>query len=253
MSQSRWLIAALSCSLVATPTIASAQTQGKMKDDPQDFIHDVLGALLSPNWNLFAHGGLTTTDRFLIQQVAGTVNGQRALQGSTGFNVGGGVGVDLLLHLGLRASYTYMSSDLDFKTDDGDGSHGFDIDNVGTIKSHTATLEVMRYMLPVGASINPYGTLGIQGTWWVLDEESALVTSSGASTPFSISPLFSFGVQFRATNHWGGRLETTLSGGHNPFTGNNAFRAFSGLTIDEPSGVSRADFRLALLYSFGKR
>jgi len=127
-----------------------------------------------------------------------------------------------------------------------------DIDDVGTLKTHTAALEVIRYMLPTRAAINPYGTLGIHGTWWVLDEKSPLVTSSGASTPFSISPLFSFGVQFKASDKWSGRLEAALSSGRNPFTGNKSFRAFSGPTIDEPSSVSRTDYRLAGVYHFGK-
>jgi hypothetical protein len=253
MSKSRWPLAALICSLVAMPTISRAQIPDTTKQQAENFVHDVLGALLKPNWNGFVHGGLTRDDRFVLQRAANTIDGQRALRSSTGFNIGGGAGIDILLRMGLRASYIYQSSDLKFKTDDGTGSGLLDIDDVGTLKAHTATLEVMRYMLPARAAITPYGTLGIQGTWWVLDEKSALVSSSGASTPFSGSPLFSFGVQFAAGEKLSGRLEATLSSGHNPFTGNNAFRALSGPTIDEPTGVSRTDYRVALVYHFGKR
>lgn len=256
MSTSRLLVSALICSLVAMPATSKAQatdsTKGQLKEEAQDFVHDVLKALLTPNWNVFAHGGATTDDRFLLQQAVGPVLGERALQTSTGFNVGAGAGVDILLRMGFRGSYTYRSSNLNFKTDDGTGSNALNIDDVGTLKTHTAALEVMRYMLPSRATITPYGTLGIQTTWWVLDSKSPLVTTSGASTQFSISPLFSFGVQFKAADHWSGRLETALSSGHNPFTGNKSFRAVSGPSIDEPTGVNRTDFRVAAVYHFGR-
>jgi opacity protein-like surface antigen len=255
MSKSRCLAVALLCSLVAIPTIptiSSAQAADSTKEHAEDFVHDVLQALIGPNWNLFAHGGFATGHRFVLQRAANTLDGQRALRSSTGFNVGAGAGVDILLRMGLRVNYTFSSSDLNFKTDDGTGSDALNIDNVGRVKTHTAALEIMRYMLPSRATINPYGTLGIQGTWWVLDETSPLVTSGGASTPFSLGPLFSFGVQFKATDHWGGRLEASLSSGHNPFTGNQSFRALSGQTIDEPSGVNRTEYRLAGVYHFGK-
>lgn len=251
MSKSRSLVVALISSLVAMPTISNAQALDSTKAQPES-IHDVLKGLLSPNWNLFAHGGFTSGSRFVMQHAVNTLDGQRALKSSTGFNVGGGAGVDILLRMGLRASYTFTSSDLNFKTDDGNGSNALNINDVGRVKSHTASVEVMRYMLPSRAAISPYGTLGLQGTWWVLDEKSPLVSSNGSSTPFSGSLLFSFGVQVKATDKWSGRLEASLGGGHNPFTGNKAFRALSGPTIDEPSNLGRTDYRVAGVYHFGK-
>ena len=72
MSKSRWLVVALICSLVATPTISNAQapdsTRDRLKEHADDFVHDVLRSLLRPNWNVFVHGGFTTTDRFLLQR-----------------------------------------------------------------------------------------------------------------------------------------------------------------------------------------
>jgi len=252
MPSSRWAVIPLICSLVALPTISNAQAPDSTKAEAQDFVRDVLRGLLGPNWNLFAHGGLTTDDRFLLQRAVAPLDGERSLSSSSGWDVGAGAGVDFLLRMGLRASYTYRQSKLNFKTNNGDGSDALNINDVGTLKSNTLALEVMRYMLPSRAAFTPYGTLGIQTTWWSLDEKSPLVTSSGASTPFSISPLFSFGVQFKATNKWSGRLEATLSSGHNPFTGEKSFRASSGPTIDEPSSVNRTDFRVAAVYRFGK-
>jgi hypothetical protein len=149
-------------------------------------------------------------------------------------------------------SYTYRSSDLNFRTDNGDGSNALDVDDVAALQTHTAALEVIRYMLPSRAAITPYGSLGVHGTWWVLDEKTPLVTSSGASTRFTVSPLFSFGLQFTASDKWSGRLEATMSGGHNPFAGNKSFRAQGGPAIDEPTGVNRTDFRLAGVYYFSR-
>lgn len=248
MSKSRWLVSALICSFIAMPMSSSAQAPDTLKDQPQDFFHDVLGGLVGPHWNLFLHSGATTGDR-LVLQAAGPNNAERSLETSHGFNVGGGVGVDILSHMGLRAMYTYTSSDLNFTTDHGDGTNALDINGVGTLMSHTAALEVMRYMLPARAAFNPYGTLGIQGTWWALDQKSPTISASGGA-PFAIGPLFSFGVQIGGAAHWSGRFEMAMSSGHNPFTGNKSFRALSGPTIDEPTGVSRIDFRIAGVYHF---
>jgi len=252
MSKSRWLVLTLICSLVATPTIAKAQASDSTKD-PQDFVHDVLRALLGPNWNVFAQGGVTTSDRFRLQQVANPVAGQQAVESATGYSVGGGGGVDILLRTGFRLSYTFASSKLNFRTDNGDGSSALNVNDVGTLKSSTMALELIHYMLPWRASINPYGTIGLQGTWWSLDEKSPLITGVGAASPFSFSPLFSFGVQYRPSHKFSARLEAVLSSSHNPFTGNRSFRSLSGTPIDEPSSVARTDFRLAAVYHFGTR
>jgi opacity protein-like surface antigen len=241
------------CSAATPLAMSNAQTPDSPREQAQDFVHDVLGALLRPNWNLFAHGGLATSDRFLLQQAPSPNDGQRSLEGAHGYNLGLGAGVDILLRMGFRGTYTFTSSNLKFRTDNGDGSSALDSDNVGTLMTHTASLEVMRYMLPARSAFTPYGTLGIQGTWWALDEKSPIVTASGASTQFSVSPLFSFGVQFKATEKWSGRLEASLASGHNPFTGKNSFRALAGQTLDEPTSVGRTDFRFAAVYHFSRQ
>lgn len=251
MSKSRSLVvAALLCSLVALPTSSNAQAPDSTKEDIQT-VHDLFKALLGPHWNLFLQGGATRGDRFSLQRAANTLDGQRALRSSTGYNVGVGGGMDILLRLGLRASYTFTSHNLNYKTDDGTGSDALNIDDVGRVKSSTLEFEIMKYMLPSRAAVTPYGTLGFHTTWWSLDEKSPLVTSNG-TTPFSYGPLFSFGVQVKATDHFSGRLEASLSSGHNPFTGNKSFRALSGPTIDEPTSVSRSNYRIAGVYHFGK-
>ena len=255
MSKSHWLVAAFVCSLVATPALSHAQatdsSKAELKEHPDDFMRDVVRKLFSPNWNVFAHGGFTTTDRFLLQ-LANPVEGQRALESGTGFNIGAGGGVDILLRMGFRGSYTFTSNTLNFRTDNGNGSTTLNVDDVGTIMSHTVTLEVMRYMMPARSAFTPYATVGVKGMWWVLSEKSPVVTSGAASAPFSFGPLASFGLQFKATNKWSGRFEATITSGANPFTGNKSFRVLDGLTIDEPDGASHTDYRFAVVYNFGK-
>jgi len=247
------MMIALMCAPVAAPAISNAQAPDSPKEQAQDFVHDVLGALFRPNWNLFAHGGFATNDRFLLEQAVNPADGQRSLESAHGYNVGIGAGADILVRMGIRASYTFTSSNLKFRTDNGDGSDLLDVSDVGNVMTHTASLEVMRYMLPSRSAFTPYGTLGIQATWWALDQKSPLVTSGGASTQFSASPLFAFGVQFKATEKWSGRLEASLASGHNPFTGKSAFRSLAGPTIDEPTSVGRTDYRFAAVYHFSRQ
>ena len=252
MRKSLWLVVASIGSLAAMPMISSAQVSDSTKDRPQDFVRDVLRAILGPNWNLFAQGAVTTSDRYLLQQAPNPADGLRSLQSATGGAFGVGAGVDILLRTGFRASYTYGSSNLNFRTDNGTGSKALNIDNVGTLKSQTLALELMHYMVPWRALINPYGTLGIQGTWWLLDEKTPFVTGLGAATPFSVSPLFSFGFQYMPARNFSARLEATLSSGHNPFAGNRSFRSLAGgAVVDQPTSVNHTDFRLAAVYHFG--
>lgn len=256
MLKTRWLGLSLLCSLAVTPTIASAQAKAQAPDttkkQTENLVRDLIRGLALPNWNLFVNGGATTSERYLVQQAIDPLAGERSLQTATGYNVGGGVGVDVFLHLGLRASYNFSSANMNYRTDNGNGSSALNIDDVARLKANTVTLETMRYMLTSRAPISPYGSLGIQWTWWNLDSKSPLISTAGAGTPVSISPLFSFGVQAKATSHWSGRLEAVLSGGHNPFTGKRAFQSNAGPTIDEPDAVSQTAFRLAAVYHFGR-
>src|SRR5438128_675013 len=110
MSKLRWLLPAVVCFVGAMPTTSNAQT----KKDPDDFIHDILGAMLKPNWNAFLHGGFATSDRYLLQRAPNPLDGERSLRSTIGFNFGGGAGVDILMHVGFRASYTFTQNDLEF-------------------------------------------------------------------------------------------------------------------------------------------
>lgn len=254
------------CVLSLMPTVAKAQAAAATRQaidttrqaidstskQSDDLFHDLMRGLAGPNWNLAVHGGVTPSERFLLQQAVDPTLGKRSLQTATGYNVGAGVGVDALANIGLRATYTFSSSNMNFRTDNGNGSNALNMNDVARLKANTLTLEALRYMLTPRAMINPYGSLGIQTTWWGLSEKSPFVTSAGAGTPWSISPLFTFGVQVKASSYWGARVEAVMAGGRNPFTGQHSFQSNLGQTIDEPASINQLAFRIAAVYHFGK-
>ena len=249
MRTNRWIGAGMLLLYAAAPMTSNAQAT----PDAENGVGNIFRALFGPNWNVFAHGGLSTNGRFLLQDATSIGGGQRALKTEDAFNVGVGAGVDLLPRTGLRLSYTFMNSDLVFRTDKGDGSEIFDVDDGGTLQGHAAAIELLRYMLPPQSFITPYASAGLVGTWWVLDEESGMVAASGGSTQFRLGALASFGFQAALGDGFSARIEVASASVRNPFTGNESFEAFGGSTIDEPGRVNRTDFRLAVLYSFGKR
>jgi hypothetical protein len=244
MRPPRWLLVASLCALSMAPTKTDAQRR-----DDEDTGFD-LRSLLGGSKDLFIHGGFTTSGRLMLQGAAG---GERALKSEDGFNLGAGVGVNILPRVGIRLSYTYTSSNLAFRTDNGDGSNALDISDVGTFQSHVAAIEFIRFMLPARASISPYGSAGFVGTWWVLDEESAFVAAPTGSTELRFGALATIGIQFRMAERVSTRFEAVSSTVRNPFTGNEAFQSLGGATIDEPTRVNRTDFRIVGVYHFGRR
>jgi opacity protein-like surface antigen len=241
------LVAGAIASFAVAPTTARAQNG----NDNDETIRNLFSALFGPNWNVFAHGGASTNGRFLLQGPVAPSGGQRALRADNSFNVGAGAGVDLLPRVGVRLSYTYTDSDLSYRTDDGDGSEVLDVDDTGALRSHIAAIEIIRYMFPARNTVTPYASAGVLGTWWVLDEESLLVTAAGGSTQFRFGALASFGVQFNIGGGVHGRLEVASQSVRNPFTGDQSFLAAGATTIDEPGRVTKTDFRLVLVHRFG--
>jgi opacity protein-like surface antigen len=250
MRKMRSYMIGLICCTLLLPAHVTAQEQ---KEDAEDFVNDVLKAILGPNWNLFAHTGVASNGRFLLQRVsvAGLATGERTLRGDGGFSVGLGAGVDILLRQGVRLDYTYSSSDLNFREDNGDGSRLLDLDGVGKLQSHMASIELIRYRLPARAAITPYGTAGLTGTWWVMDSD-ALMNVAGGSTQFRFGALGSIGLQVKLSDRMNVRMEAASASVHNPFTGPESYRALNGTTIDEPTRVTKSDFRIAAVYNFGK-
>jgi hypothetical protein len=249
MISTRRLVAAVFC-LAVIPATSAAQDRA----EDEDFMNDLFEAVMGPNWNVGMHFSASNYGRFVLQRadMPGGGEGERQLTATTDFSFGGSAGIDILPRTGARLSYTYGTSDLEYKTDVGNGSAMLDVDEVGGIKSHTVALEVIRYMLPSAAKVTPYVSAGLLGNWWVLRQETSLAVPSGGDTQFRGGALGSFGLQVRATRNIDVRGEVSTHTARNPFTGRESFRAMGGTTIEEPSRVGRTDFRLAIAYSFGK-
>jgi hypothetical protein len=238
------------CWAAIAPAGAIAQENG----EPEDFVRDVLGAIFGPNWNLSVHGGLTRHGTFLLQRPddATSVDQERAVRTEGGYDIGGAAGVDILLRTGLRLSYTFASADLAFRDYSGDDSGVLDRDELGTLESHVAAVEIIRYMLPPSVAITPYATAGLVGAWWVLEDEAVMIEPTGGRTQFRVGGLVTIGMQANLTDALAVRLEASSASVRNPFTGRESYRANDGTTIDEPGRVGKSDYRFALVYSFGR-
>jgi opacity protein-like surface antigen len=206
----------------------------------------------SPIWNVSIHGGLTGHGQFLLQHPDGFGAGaERSLRAGGGFNVGGGVGVDVMPRVGVRAGYTYSEADLRFEDDTGNGSDVLDFDDVGTLAAHVASIELMSYMLGADSRLTPYGGAGFVATWFVLDDGATQVQPGGDQTQFRTGAVATLGLQAALGAGFVLRLDAATASIRSPFAGGDAFLVNGGTTIDEPRRVNKTDFRLALAYRFG--
>jgi len=226
-----------------------SSVQAQQKDDADDFSRDIMGSIFGGYWNVYLNGGFTTNGEFLMQRTPG--GGERVLTTEGSWNVGGGVGVDILKRTGLRLGYTYSSGDLSFLTDMGDGSTAFDVKKFTTLTTHVVDLELLSYITPARSSIAPYAAIGLSGAWFSVDDNSALVRRSGGAAQFRWGALASFGVQFHLGDGLYTQLEASSHSFGNPFSGQHSFTTTGGTTIDEPSRVNKTDYRLAFVYRFG--
>ena len=246
------LAGALGCWLAFAPDFSEAQ-QTANKEKAEEYVRDALWGLFGPNWNLSIHGGFSNTGRFLLQRadLAG-VSVERALSSEGGWHVGGAIGMDILPRVGARLNYTYGEADLAFNTDDGTGATGADLDDLGRIQTHLASIELLRYLLPARSAVTPYGGAGFVATWWVFDQNHSIVQASGGTTQFRVGAMGIIGLQVKLSDHWDVRAEATTASVRNPFTGRESYTALGGATIDEPTRVSKRDFKLAFMYNFSK-
>jgi hypothetical protein len=206
------------------------------------------------NWNVFVFAGPSTYGRFLLQRPnnANTTSNEAALRGEDAVNLGGGMGVNVMERVGIRVSYAFGSMDLAFRDDTGNGSERLDATDLGTLRHHVASAEVVRYVLSPRRAIVPYGSAGFVGTWWVLADDVARIDATGGGTQFRFGAIGSLGVMLHATDRIDLRVEAASMSVRNPFAGGESYRALGGSTIDEPTRVGRTDFRVAAVYNFGR-
>jgi opacity protein-like surface antigen len=237
---------ALLCGLLT----AAAPAQAQQKEDPDDFVKDVVSAIFGPNWNLFLHGGTNNHGRLLLQRVGAA--GERALRGDGGYHFGIGAGVDILLRTGIRLDYSYGMTDLMFETDNGDGSTHLDIADVGEVTTHSISIELLRYMLPSYATLSPYAMVGLTGVWYGLEDEDGDDFGGTVDSQFRTGASAALGLKVKLSSKFDVRFEAHSASVRSPFAGNESFVAFGGLTIDEPTRVNKRDVRMEVVYNFGR-
>ena len=228
---------------------AAAPAQAQQKETADDFVKDVMSAIFGPNWNLFLHGGTNNHGRLLLQRVGAA--GERALRGDGGYHVGAGAGVDILLRTGLRLDYAYGTSDLMFETDNGDGSTNLDINDVAELKTHTLSIELIRYMLPAISTVSPYAVVGLTGVWYSLGEDDVDFGGT-ADSQFRTGASAALGLKVKLSSKFDVRFEANSASIRSPFAGNESFIVGGGATIDEPTRVNKRDIRMEVVYNFGR-
>ena len=233
--------------LLATAT-TGAQSNGNGQSSAAT-TSSIFDALLHSSWSLFLDAGAGSNGRFLLQRVTGT-SGERTIKANDAFNAGVGVGLDFLPRTGARLSYTFNTSDLVFRSDNGDGSENFDVDDGGTLQNHVVAAEVLRYMFPARSVVTPYASGGFVAAWWNLDGQSSIAVAGESSTQFRWGAMGTFGVQFQLSDHTSTRIEVARSSIRNPFTGSESYFVPGGVTIDEPTRVSQTDFRFVAAFYF---
>jgi Outer membrane protein beta-barrel domain len=244
MRSRTWTLIGLLCWIAAVPAGAAAQ-----EEEGAQNLGDFFGALLGANWNVSAHGGYSDHGRFLLQEAAA---GERALRGEGTWNFGAGAGVNFLPRAGARLGYSYASTDLEFRDDNGNGSAVPDVEGLGRLESHLATIEYVRTLFPADAAVTPFATAGFVASWWKLAPDSEILEPGGGGTEFRLGAIATLGLQVRVGSWFDVRLEAASTSVRNPFTGSDSFVANSGTKIDEPSRVGRTDFRLAVAYNFSR-
>jgi len=165
--------------------------------------------------------------------------------------VGGQVEIDILTLMALRLGYTYAKSDLVYRTDAGTGSEFLDTGTLADMHSNSVYLAVTRYIVPLVAKWSPYASVGIQGTWFSVNDNIEIIAPDG-STQWRFGALANFGLKYRATDRFDLNAEYSVATLRNPFSGRSSFNALTGVTVDEPTRVRSSDWRLMASYYFGK-
>jgi hypothetical protein len=203
-------------------------------------------------WTLELHGGASRYGRFLLEapNADPAHRAQREVTAGGGFAIGGAIAAAVLPRTQARLAFTHSSTDLDYRDDTGDGSATLDLDGIGGLASEVVTLELTRFLVQETSVAVPYASAGFVAAWWILDEAASVVTAPGG-TQFRWGATATIGIQFRLADAFRLRLEAATASIGNPFEGSDSFITEVGRTIDEPSRVTKRDFRVALAYVFG--
>jgi opacity protein-like surface antigen len=238
---------ALACGVALTSPAGAQDTQNSTNDS---YVTDMVTSLTDASrWSLAGNLGFNRYGTFLMQKVP---EGQRALRGDHQFAWGLAAGYDITDKLGLRLGWTYTNTNMQFEDYSGTGSDLLDSDDLGKLKSNVAALDVVHYFVGSRSLIAPYAGAGVAGVWSALGPEGPALITAGGSQQFHFGINANVGVQVRIIPQLFGRAEWNSMGTRNPFTGNRSYKTTVGDTFDEPSRVSKTEWRFAAAYYFGE-
>ena len=236
--------------LVVACGVMAASSAGAQNTTNDAYVTDMVESLTDASrWSLAGNVATSRYGTFLMQNVPG---GERSLRGERSVGWGLAAGFDITDQLGLRLGWTYTNSNMKFKDFSGSGSELLDSDDLGKLKSNIAALDVVHYFVGSRSLIAPYAGAGVSGAWSSLGPEGPELVTPGGSQQFHLGINANVGVQVRLIPQLFGRVEWNSMGARNPFNGNRSYKASTGDTFDEPSRVSKTEWRFAAAYYFGE-
>jgi opacity protein-like surface antigen len=209
-------------------------------------------------------GGAATYGRFVEQLASegiGTLR-ERELRGGTGPTFGGSLGYTTSV-LGVedvtgQLGFQWGSSDYEFELDDPRVTGDFDEPEAGAFVTYIVSASITKFLGDTDGSLAPYAVVGLNGTWWSLDQDEPVTgdfgqvqpTRDGDGTIFRFGGTAGFGLQIAAEDEFAIRLEYMRHSVRNPFNGDgdDAFNITTGTKTDEPDRVPITRYSLGLLY-----
>ncbi|HEX7942260.1 MAG TPA: outer membrane beta-barrel protein [Gemmatimonadaceae bacterium] len=257
MRQSYRLLAFGFALAVATPAGAQSANNDSLVTSMIDMLTD------ASRWHVALHGGSGSFGNFLLQQ---TPAGAVALRANRSFAVGGGGGFDVDDNSQIKLDYTYTGSQTQYRDWTGTGSDLLNIRDLGRLTTNAVSLEADHYFVGSRSLVSPYAGFGVAGIWSHLSPDAVLanlaggtpvvaplLTTPGGSQKFGFGATANLGAQVRITDEFFARAEWATMNTPNPFNGNRSFQAPLAVTYDQPSRVSKNEWRLAAVYYLGKQ
>jgi opacity protein-like surface antigen len=237
---------------VATPAGAQNANNDSLVTSVVDMITD------ASRWHVALHGGAGTFGNLLLQQ---TPLGAVALRANRAFTFGGGGGFDIDDNNQIALDYAYSGSQLQYRDWRGIGSNLLNVSNIGKLTSNVVTISANHYFVGSRSLVSPYAGIGLAGVWAHLSpdittntlNQTVFLTTPGGSQKFGMAGLANVGAQVRLTDEFYARAEWSSINTPNPFNGNRAFQSPTGVTYDQPSRVTKNEWRIAAAYYFGKQ
>jgi opacity protein-like surface antigen len=239
--------------------LAVATPAGAQSANNDTLVTSLIGMITDASrWHLSLNGGAGSFGNFLLQQ---TPLGAVAIRGSRTFAFGGGGGFDIDANSQVRLNYTYTGTNLQYRDWRGIGSNLLNVSNLGKLSSNVVSLEADHYFVGSRSLVSPYAGFGVAGIWSHLSpdittntlNQTVFLTTPGGSQQFGFGATANLGAQVRITDEFFARAEWNTQNTPNPFNGNRAFQSPTGVTYDQPSRVSKNEWRLAAAYYFGKQ